>query len=86
MLRVVSLLVFVSACASSAPNQKTMPSVPDARRAPLVAVSPVADHAERASRLAPPFGPSAGVRRVSKPSVADTRTVAAPDVLAAVER
>jgi len=86
MLRVASLLVFVSACASSAPNQKTIQSIPDASSAPLGAGSPVTGRAERASRLAPPFGTSAGVRRVSEPSVADTRTVTAPDVLASVER
>ena len=85
MLRVASLLVVVSACASSAPGARTLPSVPVATSSSEAAAGTLAAPKERASRLAPPFGPTAGVRRISGTGVAAPGATEA-DVVAAVDR
>jgi hypothetical protein len=86
MLRVASLFVVVSACASSAPGARTLPSVPVTTSRSEAAARTLAAPKERASRLAPPFGPTAGVRRISGTSVAAAPGAAEADVLAAVDR
>jgi hypothetical protein len=84
MLRPLLLLVAVSACASSAPGVRaSAPSV--ALHAPSARSDALASDAQNDhARLAPPFGGTAGVRRVSE--TLDAVSDANPGAVAAAER
>jgi len=83
MFRVLTALVLVSACSPSGVVKSGATRPPEApaspKRSPVIASGPTAKNAS-VRRLAPPFGGSSGVRRVSEPSEAS------PTVVAAVER
>ena len=82
MLRILAVLVVATACASSASPVAKTARAPDvsSRAASRLA----AENAETRARLAPPFGRSAGVRRVTEAT--EVAVPAAPAVLAAAER
>lgn len=86
MLRPLLVLVAVSACASSSPGVRTSASSvshndpASQRRSSSASAAPN----EHGARLAPPFGGTAGVRRIG--TTTDTVSDAAPDIVAAADR
>lgn len=84
MLRLLLVLVAVSACASSSPGVRTSATSGSHRDQASERRSASAAPNEHGARLAPPFGGTAGVRRIG--TTTDAVSDAIPDIVAAAER
>jgi hypothetical protein len=86
MFRLLLVLASVSACATSTPDVRTSASSVSLRDEARQRRSPSASPApnEHGARLAPPFGGTAGVRRINDTTEAPSD--ATPDVVAAADR
>jgi hypothetical protein len=80
----VLVAVTVSACASSTPGVRTSASSGSPRDQASEHRSASAAPNDHGARLAPPFGGTAGVRRISNAKDANSDT--SPDIVAAADR